>query len=103
MKQKNKTKLEKKAPLKIRAEMDRKLLPDAQKTTEELGVIRLVATNPVDMVELTFETDDETLGKVAEIGLDLIKTDKTKLFGYAIVRAITEVWEKSVKRKPKND
>lgn len=75
----------------VRVDLDKDKLKYAKRANEELGIIQFKGSRDIDMCEVMFETDNKTFDKVAEIGRDLIKTDKHKLFGYAIIRAIEEV------------
>lgn len=73
-------------------DMDKELAQYAKRVNQdELGVIQFLGSKEIDMCEVRFQTDDKTFAKVADIGRDLIKSDKHKLFGYAIVRAIEDV------------
>lgn len=87
----------------IKVGIDKAVLPYAQKTRNDLGIIVFKGSRPIDMVEVTFETDDNTFATVAGIGQDLIKDDKHKLFGYAITRALEEVIAEEKKKKCSKD
>jgi len=90
----------KKKRLATRIDLDKDLVTYAKRVNnEEIGVIKYLGSRDIDMCEVTFETDDETFAKVAEIGLEMVKNDKHKLFGYAIVRAIEDVVEEEKRAK----
>jgi len=72
--------------------MDKKLSGHAERVNnDELGTIIYLGSKKADMCEVSFETDEKTFLKIAEIGKELIEKDREKLFGYAIVRAIEDV------------
>jgi hypothetical protein len=80
--------------------MDKDLVGYAKRVNQdELGIIQFLGSKDIEMCEVSFQTDDKTFAKVANIGRDLIKEDKHKLFGYAIVRAIEDVIQEERKRK----
>lgn len=54
---------------------------------EELGKITLLAERKVQMVEMDFDVDDETLDLIAGHALYLIENDKPALFQYAMLKA----------------
>lgn len=75
-----------------RVNMDKDLVKYAKRANgEEIGHIIFKGSRDIDMCEVKFETDEKTFDKVAEIGRELVKDDKHKLFGYAIIRAIEDV------------
>lgn len=95
-----KTQRKKKAVVGVKVDMDRDLVPYAERlNNDELGTISFLGSRDIDMVEVDFETDNATFKKVADIGRKLIKDDAKKLFGYAIIRAIEEVIQEEAKGK----
>jgi len=89
---KNKKQTNRKQKVGVRVDMEKDLANYARRVNQdELGIIRFLGSKDIDMCEVNFETDDKTFAKVADIGRDLIQSDKHKLFGYAIVRAIEDV------------
>jgi hypothetical protein len=89
---KNKKQNNKKQKVGVKVDMDKDLAKYAQRVNQdELGIIQCLGSKDIEMCEVSFQTDDKTFSKVADIGRDLIQSDKHKLFGYAIVRAIEDV------------
>jgi hypothetical protein len=90
----------KKAIVGVRVDMDRNMVEYAKRVNnDKLGTITFLGSRDIDMVEVDFQTDEKTFSKVAEIGRKMIKEDKKKLFGYALVRVIEEVMQKEAKGK----
>ena len=54
---------------------------------EEMGVIKFLRERKVDMVELDFDVDDETLDLIAAHAIHMIENDKPALFQYAMRKA----------------
>ena len=54
----------------------------------KMGVIKLLAERNVDMVEMDFDVDDETLDLIAAHAIHLIENDKPALFRYAMTKAL---------------
>ena len=97
---KNKKASNKKQKVGVRVDMDKGLVDYAKRVNQdELGIIQFLGSKDIDMCEVSFQTDDKTFAKVANIGRELIQDDKHKLFGYAIVRAIEDVIQEERKRK----
>jgi len=97
---KNKKSNTKKQRVGVKVDMDKDLAKYAKRVNQdELGVIQFLGSKDIDMCEVSFQTDDKTFAKVANIGRDLIQSDKHKLFGYAIVRAIEDVIAEEKKGK----
>jgi len=94
------TKTRKKGGIAVRVPMD-KAYEKYAKNANHIGVIEYLGSKDVDMCEVSFRTDDKTFEKVSSIGRALIKDDKHKLFGYAIVRAIEEVIAEEKKKRGK--
>ena len=53
----------------------------------EMGVIKFLRERKVDMVELDFDVDDETLDLIAAHAMHMIENDKPALFQYAMRKA----------------
>ena len=53
----------------------------------KMGVIKLLAERNVDMVEMDFDVDDETLDLIAAHAIHMIENDKPALFQYAMRKA----------------
>ena len=86
--------------LATRIDLDKDLVTYAKRANNnEIGVVKYLGSKDIKMCEMTFETDDETFAKVAEIGLEIVKNDKHKLFGYAIVKAIEDVVKEEKRAK----
>lgn len=82
----------------VKVDMDKALVEHAKRVNQnKLGVITYLGSKDIEMCEVSFQTDDKTFTKVAQIGSNLIQSDKHKLFGYAIVRAIEDVMEEEKK------
>ena len=54
----------------------------------KMGVIKLLAERNVDMVEMDFDVDDETLDLIAAHAIHMIENDKPALFQYAMRKAL---------------
>lgn len=57
------------------------------KKQNKLGIIKFLAERKVNMVEMDFDVEDETLDIIASCALEMIKEDKSELFGYAMRKA----------------
>ena len=55
---------------------------------EKLGKITVLAERRVKMVEMDIDVDEKTIDRIAAVGLELIRKDRTALFNYAFVKAI---------------
>ena len=54
---------------------------------EKMGVIKFLGERNVDMVEMDFDVDDETLDLIAAHAIHMIENDKPALFQYAMLKA----------------
>ena len=55
---------------------------------EKLGQITFLGDRKVDMVEMDFDVDDETLDLIAAHAIHMIEDDKPALFQYAMRKAL---------------
>lgn len=63
----------------------------------ELGQIKILAEREVKMVELDLDIDDKSVDIIADAGLEIIKSDRNELFGYAFRKAL-EAWANGNKK-----
>jgi hypothetical protein len=72
----------------------RKFGKQIEKGDVHLGTLTIKQIRDVDMCELDLETDQQTFDKLADMGLQLVKTDRDELFGYAVRKAVEDCIKK---------
>lgn len=64
---------------------------------EKLGQIKFLGEREVKMVEMKFDVDDDVADRLASIGFNKIKYDRTELANYAIRKLLEEYVERKEK------